>query len=127
MTYYLHLLDGSRLHIGSVIAICEDGDLPTIATGLVSDGKSCCMDRSWTLGPVKSRNEAVGIAMAIAGRYNWDVQVDGQPMRLPYKYIDLRLAAATVGAAGGSSTSEAKRQASRENGKKGGRPKRTDA
>lgn len=120
MTYYLHRLDGSRLHIDSVIIVSETSDPPTVVTGLVSNGTNCCMDKSWMLGPVETRNEAVGLATAIARRYNWDVEIDGQPMRLPQEYIDRREAAAAMGAA----TGEAKRAAARENGRKGGRPRK---
>jgi hypothetical protein len=40
------------------------------------------------------------------------------------KNLNAKLAAAILGKLGGKSTSDAKRSASRENGKKGGRPKK---
>lgn len=71
----------------------------------------------WTLGPVENRTVAEGLAMAIAARYNWDVVIDGARMRLNLEDVDKRLSAQALRAI----PSEKRANASRENGKKGGR------
>lgn len=88
MTYYLHLLDGSPLHIDSVIIVSETNEAPVMETGLksFSNGEALCMKKSWTLGPVSTHNEAEVLALAIAARYNYDVMIDGELRRLPQEY-----------------------------------------
>ena len=77
MTYYLHLLDGSRLHIDSVIVVSETNESPIMETALrdASNGQALCMERSWTLGPISTHNEAEVLALTIAARYNYKVIV----------------------------------------------------
>ena len=86
--YYLHLFDGSRLHIGSVIVVSETSDAPSMETKLrdIGTGQNQFMTKSWTLGPVSTHNEAEVLALAIAARYNYDVMIDGELRRLPQEY-----------------------------------------
>lgn len=121
--FYLHLLDGSRNHRGSIVAITETETAPVIeynigGSKLVDEnGKPETFDIGWKLGPVPTKNNAKKLAYAIAREYNYDVMVDGQRIGLPY---DTSKAAATLG----SIKSTAKAEASRRNGAKGGRPKK---
>jgi hypothetical protein len=123
--FYLHLLDGSRNHRGSVIAITETEVAPVIehnigGSKLVDEtGKPETFDAGWKLGPVRTKNNAEKLAYTIAREYNYDVMIDGRVVGLPY---DTSAAAATLG----RSKSEAKATAARANGRKGGRPRKTE-
>lgn len=122
--FFLHLLDGSRVHRGSVIAVTENETAPIIqhnicGSNLIDEnGTPETFDNGWMLGPVPTKNNAKKLAYAIAREYNYDVMVDGEVIGLPYA------PAAELGRMGGQSTSTAKQQASRANGRKGGRPRK---
>ena len=123
--FYLHFLDGSRNHRGSVVVITETETAPVIehnvgGSKLVDKtGKAETFDTGWKLGPVPTKNNAKKLAYAIAREYNYDVMIDGRVVGLSY---DTSVAAAALGAV----KSKKKAAASRENGKKGGRPRKTE-
>ena len=123
--YYLHQIDTVRGHI---IVIDNDQILDDVvininnAPVIDAEGEPVKAKMGWTLGPVATRNEAESIATTIARRYNWDIEIDGKLMRLPQDYIDNRTAAAALG----SIKTPRKAASSRENGKRGGRPRKTN-
>lgn len=116
--YYLHLLDGSHLHRDTIIVIDEKSEPTNIEIELYTDGIKAGYKTAWTLGPVPTENEARGLALAIAKRYNYDVMRDGELMRLPQSYMS------EIASILGSKKTDKKAAASRENGRRGGRPKK---
>jgi hypothetical protein len=82
--YYLHKLDGSRCHRGSIIVVDNDPTAPTIEHNIGGsplidrDGAPQTYDRLWTLGPVTTRNEATVLAGIIAARWCYDAMIDGK-------------------------------------------------
>jgi hypothetical protein len=119
--YYLHqvktirdtiiVVDNTPVMAATVIYI---NDQPVID----ADGKPVPNQIGWTLGPVETRNEAEVLSLAIAKRYNYDILIDGQLLNLPL--IDRSQAASAMG----SVTGGKKAAASRENGARGGRPRK---
>lgn len=129
MSDYLHLLDGSRSHRGSIITITKSQDAPVVehnigGSPLVDEsGKHVTFDAGWTLGPVSTEQEAETLALCIAERYGYDVMVDGKLLGLPYMGKPGKWASKSEAAAAlGSIKSERKAKSSAENGRLGGRP-----
>lgn len=122
--FYLHFMDGGRVHRGSIVVITETEESPVIEHNIGGsvlgsyDGKPEIYDAGWKLGPLENKNVARQYAYAIASVGNYDVMIDGELTGLPYA------PAVELGRKGGRSTSEAKRRASQANGRKGGRPKK---
>lgn len=119
--YYLHQIKTAR---DTIIELTErptqqPGHLELNRSPFVyADGSTVQNKAGWTLGPVETLSEAKMLALTIAQTYNYDVMVDGELLRLPYS--DRKAAAALLGKA----TSDRKAAAVRENGKKGGRPRK---
>lgn len=121
--YYLHQFDTARDGIIVVDEKPTTESITLIVNGepmVYEDGSVVKAKPGWTLGPVTTRNEAEVLALTIAARYNWDVEIDGQLQHLPQGYMT----PAQMGAKGGSRKSANKSASSRENGKKGGRPRK---
>lgn len=122
--YYLHLLDGTRHHRSSVVWVSSEAASPHIEhhvgdSPLIDrDGNAQFYDTRWTLGPVTTAAEAKTLAITIAERYNYLASFDGRIMDTR----DWRKSLA--GASLGSTKSDAKADAARANGKKGGRPRK---
>lgn len=125
INYYLHQIDAPQ---GGIVIIDNEPvtkDTTTYINGypiVYGDGTPVKSKIGWTLGPCTTRNEAEVLALAISERYNWDVMIDGVLLRLPID--DNRKRAASLLR---SIPSEDRTAASRENGKKGGRPRKTPA
>lgn len=124
--FYLHLLDGGRNHRGSIVVITESEDAPILEINIngsklvnIANEKPETFDIGWKLGPVSIKNNAKKLAYAIAREYNYDVMVDGELAGLPYSI-------SASAAALGSIKSAAKAAAVRENGRKGGRPRKAE-
>lgn len=85
--YYAHLLDGSGSHRSSIIVVTQDSAAPhrlhnVGGSPLVDeDGNPQAYDTKWTIGPIETPTEAKGIVLAIAQRYNWLVEFDGDLLR----------------------------------------------
>lgn len=82
--FYLHFMDGDRVHRGSVIAITESDTVPVIehnvgGSKLVDEnGVPETFDNGWKLGPLDSTHYAKNIALAIAREINCKVLVGGK-------------------------------------------------
>jgi hypothetical protein len=121
-TYYLHQVKTIR----DTIIVVDNAPTMTATVTYINDHPVIDVDGNpvpnqigWTLGPVETRNEAEVLALAIAQRYNYDILIDGQLLNLPL--IDRSQAAAAMGAVTGGR----KAATARENGKRGGRPRKT--
>lgn len=124
--YYLHLLDGTRNHRSTIIWIATDANPPRVKHNIGgsrlidSNGNIEHYDNGWMLGPVATEHEAKMYAITIAEQFNWLVALGSKITDTQ----DLRKSFAA--AALGSITSERKAASSRENGKRGGRPRKTN-
>lgn len=124
--FYLHFLDGSRNHRNSIVALTETEAPPTVEHNIgglgisSSNGKLETYDAGWVLGPVLTKNNAEKLAKTIAGAYNYDVMIDGEIIGLPY------MPAVELGRKGGQVITLAKSAAARANGRKGGRPRKSN-
>lgn len=124
---YLHQIKTPH---GTVIEISESA---TPAPGYIvingsplvkADGSVVDNTAGWTLGPVAQRSEAERLALIIAQAGNWDVLIGGELLALPYLAPDTATLSAAMSALG-KRTSPRKASSSAANGRKGGRPKKT--
>ena len=128
--FYLHFLDGSRFHRGSIVVINHVKRPPSIEvkigdSPLIDGVERSVYDNGWTLGPVETENEANNLAFALAHHYLCDVMANCELLGLPYKgeqgqWVSNSEAAATLGRI----KSNRKAKSSRKNGKRGGRPRK---
>jgi hypothetical protein len=123
--YYLHQVETSTRN--SIIVIDKEQQPQTTYTYIDDSpiidesGKRVPNKCNWTCGPIATQVAAERLARVIARSYNWDVQIDGKLMRLPYDYMDSGSAASALG----SIKSARKAKSSAENGKLGGRPRKS--
>jgi len=130
--YYIHMMDGGRCHRDSVVWVSGESTPPQVEHQIGnnpivdSKGNPVMFDAKWTLGPVESENEAMALSSLIAARYNHKICFMGGDWVYSDKFDDIWREISRMNASRmGRSTSEAKSAAARQNGKRGGRPRKS--
>jgi len=120
--YYLHQIKTPRETLIEISesATPQPGHIEINGHPMIYENGSTVPNKAgWTLGPVAQRSEADRLAAVIAQANNWDIVIGREMLHLPH--IDKTAAAAILGAA----SSPRKAAASRANGRKGGRPRKS--